>query len=128
MPLQPLIGIFLSGDNLAAGHARGENSDPILAGLVASSLSKNGPEVCFGEVLRSASARPVICAECRLGYDMSPFGGYGKPANGFGVFRRNVLSGGIVSSQSELGRGLPLLGQASQPFRAGRVRTFLPGS
>ena len=111
--LQPLIGIFLSGHDLAAGHARSEDCDTILAGLVASSLSENGPEVSLGEVLRNASARPVIRSKCRLGYDMTALGCHREPANGFRVVLLDFFSSCIMRAQRELSRGIALLREAA---------------
>ena len=126
--LQPLIGVFLSGHDLAAGHARCENCDAILAGLVASSLSENGPEVSLGQILRDASAGPVICAERCLCHHMTALGCHRKPTNGFRVVLLDFFPGCIVSTQRELGRGIALLSEAAEAFQAGRIRLILGGS
>src|ERR1700675_198144 len=68
---QPVVSLLLCRQHLASAHAGGENGNPVFAGLISAGLSQDGPVVGLGQILRNASASPVIGAQSRLGQDVS---------------------------------------------------------
>ena len=115
--LQPVVGLFLRRDDLAAAHPRGQAGNAILAGFIASGSGEDRPEIGFVEIPENASSFPVIRTQGRLSEYVSLLGSERKPLDGGRVIPRDILPGRIASAQSELSVGVALHRKLAQSIQ-----------
>src|SRR5207248_9296985 len=103
----------LGGYHLRSTHPGGEHRHAVLAGLIATRLRKNRPEICFAQILRNPSASPVISAQSRLCYHVPLLGGTGKPAHRLRIILLYVISSGITGAKRKLCHWITLISHAT---------------